>query len=153
MPVIGFAALQAAAVVAALLGFHPRTAAVGPLALLTLLAALSFSLLALALHVAFGRTGVMVFVLFLVLQLAASGNVIPLETAPAVLRTLNGVLPLTSYVNGASQLVSGGQAASLVEVVVVLVVWAAGSAFALVTAVKRRRRGVLPVSGQVLETA
>jgi putative membrane protein len=153
VPVVGFAVLQAAAVFAAVLVFHPKTAEVVPLALLTLVAALAFSLLALALYVGLSRAGVTVFVLLLVLQLAASGNVIPLETAPAVLRTLNGVLPLTAYVNGASQLVSGGQAASLVEVGVVLVLWGAGSAFALLTAVKRRRRGVVPARGQVLEHA
>jgi putative membrane protein len=153
LPVIGFAVLQAAAVVAALLVFHPSTAAVVPLVLLTLVAALAFALLALALHVGLGRTGVMLFVLLLVLQLAASGNVIPLETAPAVLRTLNGVLPLTAFVNGASQLVSGGHAASPVEVALVLVLWAAGSAFGLLSAVKRRRRGVVPTRGQVLEQA
>ncbi len=153
LPVVGFAVLQAAAVVAALLVFHPSTAATVPLALLTLLAALTFSLLALTLHVGLGRTGVMVFVLFLVLQLAASGNVVPLETAPAVLQTLNGVLPLTAFVNGASQLVSGGHAVSLVDVAVVLVLWAAASAFALLSAVKRRRRGAVPARGQVLEQA
>ncbi len=153
LPVVGFAVLQAVSVVAAVLVFHPRTAEIVPLGLVTLLAALAFSLIALALYVGLGRTGVTLFVLLLVLQLAASGNVIPLETAPAILRTLNGVLPLTAYVDGASQLVSGGHAASLAEVAVVLVLWAAGAALVLLSAVKRRRRDVTPARGQVLEHA
>jgi putative membrane protein len=153
LPVIGFAVLQAAAVIVAVLVFHTDTASAVGLALLTLLAALSFALLAMALRVAIGRAGVTLFVLLLVLQLAASGNVIPLETAPSVLQALNGVLPLTAYVNGASQLVSGGHAASLVEVVLVLVLWAGVSTLGLVSGVKRGRRRVATTPGQVALSA
>ncbi len=62
--------------------------------------------------------------LLLLLQAAALGNVVPLETAPAPMQTLNGLLPLTAYVNGVSQLVSGGSVGSLAGVVTVLLVWA-----------------------------
>ena len=54
--------------------------------LVTLLAALCFSLLAYALRLALGRAGVGVFVLFLLVQVAALGNVVPLETAPSPCR-------------------------------------------------------------------
>ena len=141
LPVVGFAVLQAAALMVAVAVFHPSIAALVPLVLLVLLAAVSFSLLALGLRVALGRAGVALFVLLLVLQLAASGNVIPLETAPVMLQKLNGVLPLTAFVNGTSQLVVGGHAASYVAVVVVLVVWAVGAAAALIAGVKRHRQG------------
>jgi putative membrane protein len=137
--VLGFAVLNAVAVVAALLLFHPSAAAIVPLVLLVALAAAAFCLLALAMVLKWGRVGVVLFVLFLILQLAASGNVIPLETAPGVLRTLNGLLPLTAFVKGASQLVSGGHVASYVGVVVVLGVWSLVAAFVMVSAVKRRR--------------
>lgn len=153
LPVVGFAVLQALAVVAALVILPAPTAAVVPLVLLTLLAGLAFALLALALRLALGRAGVTAFVLLLILQLAASGNVIPLETAPALLQKLNGVLPLTAFVNGASQLVSGGHAASLVAVVSVLTVWGAGSALVLVTAVKRRRSEPAPRREQLVLSA
>ena len=139
LPVLGLAALNAAAVVAAILLFHPSTAAIAPLVLLVLLAAATFCLMALALRIRMGGVGVTLFVLFLILQVAASGNVVPLETAPGVLRTLNGVLPLTAFVNGASQLVSGGHVASYVAVVTVLVVWGVASWVALVSAVKWQR--------------
>ena len=153
LPVVGFAALQGVAVLLALFLLHPSTAAPLPLVLLTLLASVAFSLLALTLRVASVRAGTALFVLLLVLQVAASGNVIPLETAPGVLQTLNGVLPLTAYVNGASQLVSGGHAVSLVQVAAVLTVWAAGSGLALVSAVKRRRRSPYPSAGPLLAEA
>ena len=77
--------------------------------------------------------------MFLLVQVAASSNVIPLETAPSALQTLNGVMPLTAFVNGASQLVSGGQVGSYVAVVVVLLVWALIGYALLVSAVKKRQ--------------
>src|SRR5262249_42762022 len=123
LPVLGFAVLNAAAVVVAVLLFHPSTAAMIPLALLVLPAAAAVSLLALGVRLRWGRVGLTLFVLFLLFQVAASGNVIPLETAPTVLRTLNDVMPLTAFVNGASQLVSGGHVASYVAVVAVLLAW------------------------------
>jgi putative membrane protein len=139
LPVLGFAVLNAVAVVVALLLFHPSTAAMVPLALLVLLAAATFSLLALGMRLRWGRVGLTLFVLFLILQVAASGNVVPLETAPTVLRTLNDVLPLTAFVNGASQLVSGGHVASYVAVVAVLLAWSLVSCALLLSSVKRRR--------------
>jgi putative membrane protein len=139
VPLLGLAVLHAVAVILAVVVFHPSTAALGPLALLALLGAASFALLALAFRLLLGRAGVTLFVLFLILQVAASGNVIPLETAPGVLRTLNGLMPLTAFVNGASQLVSGGHVASYVAVVAVLVAWALVGWAVLLAAVKRRR--------------
>jgi len=150
LPLLGFAVLNAVAVVAALLLFHPSTAAIVPLVLLVVVAAATFCLLALALRLQWGRIGMVLFVLFLILQVAATGNVIPLETAPGVLRTLNGVLPLTVFVKGASQLVSGGHVASYAAVVVVLLVWSLVAAFLMVAAVKRRRLQDPVLPGRVL---
>ncbi len=139
LPLLGLAALSAASVVAAVVLFHASTASIVPLALLVLLASVTFALLALALRLRWGRVGVTLFVLFLLVQVAASSNVIPLETAPSVLQKLNGVMPLTAFVNGASQLISGGQVGSLVAAVVVLVVWALVGCALLVSAVKKAR--------------
>ena len=75
---------------------------------------MAFSAIGYALRLALGAAGVALFVLFLLVQIAALGNVVPLETAPGPLQQLNGLLPLTAYVDGASQLVSGGQVGSLV---------------------------------------
>ena len=114
-------------------------------ALVTLIAAVAFSLLAYALRLAAGRLGTMLFLLFLVLQLAALGNVIPIETAPSTLQRLNGLLPLTAYINAASQLVSGGRVGSVQGATLVLVLWGL-VAWTVVLVVVKRRRLVPPTS-------
>jgi len=131
--------VQVVAVLGAMLLLHASVAEVMPFVLLTVLAAVTFSLLGHALRLALGGAGVMIFVLFLLVQVAALGNVIPLETAPSVLRALNGMLPLTAFTNAASQLVSGGDVGSLLEVVLVLALWALAACAAIVTSVKRQR--------------
>jgi len=147
-PAAGLAVLQAVAVMAALPLLQVSTAAPVQLALLTVLAAATFTLLGVALRWAMGGAGIVVFVLLMALQAAALGNVVPLETAPAVLRTLNGILPLTAYVNGASQLVSGGHVGSLTGVVTLLFAWSLGASLAAVLVVRRRRVVALPAAAQ-----
>jgi putative membrane protein len=139
MPGLGLAVVEGVAAMVALLAMRVTAASYLPLALFTLLAALTFTTIAFAARVLFGRLGLPVLVLFLLVQAAALGNVVPLETAPALLRALNAVLPLTAYVDGASQLVSGGQAGSPVAALVVLLVWGLAGALAAVVAVSRRR--------------
>ena len=139
LPVLGVALLQVVAVLLAMWLFHASVAEVVPFVLLTVLAAVTFSLLGHAMRLALGGAGVMLFVLFLLVQVAALGNVIPLETAPSVLRTLNGMLPLTAFTNAASQLVSGGEVGSLLAVVVVLVLWGLVACALMVGSVKRQR--------------
>jgi len=139
LPVAGLALVQVAAVLIAMWVFHARVSAAVPFVLLTVLAAVTFSLLAYAMRLALGGAGITIFVLFLLVQLAALGNVIPLETAPSVLRNLNGMLPLTAFTNAASQLVSGGDVGSLLAVVTVLVLWGLGACAAAVVSVKRQR--------------
>ncbi|MET0998402.1 MAG: YhgE/Pip family protein [Marmoricola sp.] len=139
LPVVGLALAQAAAVLVALALLRISMAATVSFVLVTVLAALCFSLLAYALRLAMGGLGVGVFVLFLLVQVAALGNVVPLETAPAPLRGVNGLLPLTAYTNGASQLVSGGDIGSTFGVVLVLAVWTAVAFGSSVRLVKRRR--------------
>ncbi len=148
VPVIGLALVQVAAVVVATWVFHADLASTLGFVLLSVLAAVTFSVLAYALRLALGGAGVTIFVLFLLVQVAALGNVIPLETAPSVIRTLNGMLPLTAFTNGASQLASGGEVGSLTAVVTVLVRLGRGRGLASVAAVKSRRmsRGSPPSS-------
>jgi putative membrane protein len=139
VPGLGLAVVEGAAAMVALLAMRVSAASYLPLVLLTLVAALTFTTLAFAARVLFGRAGLPLLVLFLLVQVAALGNVVPLQTAPAVLRALNGVLPLTAYVDGASQLVAGGQAGSPVAALVVLIVWGLAAGLAAVVAVSRRR--------------
>ena len=144
LPVLGTAVLQGLAVLAALVVFKVSAAAVLPLVLISLVAAAVFSMSAYALRLAAGRAGTTLFVLFLMLQLAALGNVLPIETAPAALQRLNGVLPLTAYVNAGSQVVSGGRVGSVLGATLVLALWGL-VAWAAVLLVVRRRRVVRPL--------
>ena len=107
--------------------------------LVTLLAALCFGLIGYALRLALGGPGVAVFVLFLLVQVAALGNVVPLETAPGALQQANGLMPLTAFTNATSQVVSGGDVGSLQAATLVLVVWAAAAYGVSVLLVKRQR--------------
>ena len=146
VPVVGLALVQVAAVVVATWVFHADLASTLGFVLLSVLAAVTFSVLAYALRLAFGGAGITIFVLFLLVQIAALGNVIPLETAPSVIRTLNGMLPLTAFTNGASQLANGGGVGSLSAVVTVLVLWGVGAFFAALMTVKRQRLLRVPPS-------
>ena len=151
LPVVGLALVQVAAVVVALLVFHADLASTVPFVLLSALAAATFAVLAYAVRVALGGAGVTIFLLFLLVQVAALGNVIPLQTAPGLIRTLNAMLPLTAFTNGASQLASGGDVGSLAAVVTVLVAWAVGAFFAALMTVKRQRlRRVAPSDASAL---
>ncbi len=146
LPGLGLALVEGVAVLVALLVLRVSVASLVPFALLTLVAALTFTLLAYATRLLFGRAGVPVFVVFLLLQGAALGSVVPLETAPGLMRLLNGILPLTMYVNGASQLISGGQVESPIATLAVLLVWGL-AAFLLAVFVVGRRRVRRAVSG------
>lgn len=138
-PGLGLALVEAVAAFAAMLAMGVTPASVVPLALLTVLAGLVFTVMAFAARVVFGRVGVPVLVLLLVLQIAALGNVIPLQTAPTLMRTLNHILPLTGFVDGASQLVSGGHTGPVVSVFLLLLVWGVVAVLAAILAVGRRR--------------
>lgn len=139
LPVLGLAALQGGVVVAAVAVAGVDVASWVAFGALTLLAAVTFSLLAYAARLALGTTGVTLFVLFLLFQLSAVANVLPLQTAPGVLQTLNGLMPLSAFINAASHLVTGGEVGSTLAAVLVLGVWAAAGYARSVTVVKRQR--------------
>lgn len=139
LPVLGLALLQGAVVVAAVTVAGVDVASWAAFGALTLLAALTFSLLAYAARLSLGTTGVTLFVLFLLFQLSAVANVLPLQTAPGVLQTLNGLMPLPAFINAASHLVTGGQVGSTLAAVLVLGVWAGAGYARTVTVVKRQR--------------
>jgi putative membrane protein len=139
LPALGLAVVEGLAVLAALLALRVSTASFLPFAFLTLVAALTFTAIAYAVRLMFRRAGLPVLVLFLLVQAAALGNVVPLETAPGPLRTLNAMLPLTTYVDGASQLVTGGHVQSPVRVLAVLLAWGLAACLAAVLTVGRRR--------------
>lgn len=149
-PVVLLVVVQAAVVVAVLLvGGVNMVSALG-LALLTLLAAASFGLVAHAMRLGAGATGIALFVLLLLLQVVALDNVVPLETAPGLVQRLNGLLPLTAFADGAARLVSGGEVGSVVGAIVVLVAW--GLVAYLVALALVRRQRLAPPPGTARRT-
>ena len=138
-PAVALALAQGVAVLVAVLLLQVGMASPVKFGLLTLLAAVAFTLVGLVLRWAWGVAGLLAFVLFLLLQVAALGNVLPIETAPEPLQVLNQLLPLPAYVNAASQLVTGGSVGSLAGAVAVLLVWGLGSSFVALLLVRKRR--------------
>lgn len=106
---------------------------------LMFLSALAFVALIHLLRVAFGAIGDALALVLLVIQLAASGGIYPIQTAPAVLRAIHPVLPMTYLVQGYRVAISGGQEAHLVRAVVVLAGLLVG-ALALTTLTMHRQR-------------
>jgi putative membrane protein len=103
----------------------------------TILGAVVFALVVEALHVGLRRAATVGFLLLSAIQLAALGNVVPIQTAPGALQTLNGLLPLTTFVNGAAQFASGGHVHSVAALLITLVLW---GLVALVVILLRTRR-------------
>lgn len=89
----------------------------------TMLGAIVFTLIVEALHVGLRRAATIGFLLLSAIQLAALGNVVPIQTAPGALQTLNHLLPLTTFVNGAAQFASGGHVFSVAALVITLALW------------------------------
>jgi putative membrane protein len=109
------------------------------LTLFSLLAAMCFSAIGYALRLPLGAAGMALFGLFLLVQVAALANVLPLETAPGVLQALNGLMPLTAYVDGANRLVSGGEVGSVAGAVVVMALWGLVALISTTVVVRRQR--------------
>ena|GEM_PF-6157476 len=92
------------------------------LALFTALGVVAFAATNQALAGLFGSVGRLVSLTFVLVEAAALGGVVPVETAPAVIQLLNGVLPIPQFVNGALQLLLGGHG-SLANACLVLLIW------------------------------
>ncbi|ADB49385.1 YhgE/Pip domain-containing protein [Conexibacter woesei] len=88
---------------------------------LMLLAAMTFVAIDHCLRLALGVVGDAVSLVLLVLQLAASGGIYPIETAPGVLQAIHPFLPMTYTIDGFRVTISGGQTSHLVTSVLVLV--------------------------------
>jgi putative membrane protein len=87
------------------------------------------------------RRGWMVSIVFAVLQAVSLGGLIPVDTAPALIRSLSGVLPVTLAAEGIGNLTLGGRVGSVAGSVAALVVWGA-AALAVTTVAARRRQRV-----------
>jgi putative membrane protein len=75
---------------------------------ISILGAAAFAATNQALVAMFGGIGRMVSIAFVAVQAAPLGGLVPIETAPAALQTLNGILPLPQFVAGARRFLLGG---------------------------------------------
>lgn len=99
----------------------PISSPVG-LTLFTVLGVFAFAATNQALVSLFGGIGRLISVAFALIEAAALGGLMPIQTAPAGIQLLNGVLPLPQFVNGAGQQVLGGHG-SLATACLVLSIW------------------------------
>jgi putative membrane protein len=107
------------------------------LVLFTGLGTLAFAATNQALVSVFGGLGRLVSLAFALVEAAALGGLMPIETAPAAIQTLNGVLPLPQFVSGAAELLLGGHG-SLATACLVLSIWTVLAIGASVLAAARR---------------
>jgi putative membrane protein len=108
------------------------------LVLISVLAAAAFAATNQALVAMFGGVGRMVSLAFAAIQAAAFGGLVPIETAPAALQTLNGILPLPQYVAGASRFMLGG-GGDVIGPCLTMVGWAAAALLVSLLCTARRR--------------
>lgn len=145
-PVVAVGVVQGALLIALVVwGEVPITSPVG-LALFTALGALCFAATNQALVSLFGSVGRLVSLAFAVVEAAALGGLMPIETAPATIQLLNGVLPLPQFVNGVGQLVLGGHG-SLLDASLVLSLWVVLAVGVSVLVAVRRSARVGTVAG------
>ncbi len=105
---------------------------------ISVLAAAAFAATNQALVAMFGGVGRMVSLAFAAVQAAAFGGLVPIETAPGVLQTLNGILPLPQYVAGASRFMLGG-GGDVIGPCLTMVGWTAAALFVSLLFTARRR--------------
>ena len=159
-PVFAASGIQSLVVWLTLLVFGvPLSAALGT-ALITLLAGASFTLVVVALRTLWPRFGVLAALGVFAFQIACASGLLPIQTAPAVLQTLNSMLPLTAFANGFGRLAAGGSVGSLLSSVTVLAIWGAIAALVIPlvesrrsTSAPRRARPMAPASARPGEGA
>lgn len=107
------------------------------LVLFTGLGVLAFAATNHALVSLFAGIGRLVSLAFALIEAAALGGLMPIETAPAAFQLLNGVLPLPQFASGAGQLLLGGRG-SVASACLVLSIWTAVAVAASVVAAARQ---------------
>jgi putative membrane protein len=132
--------IQALLMVAGLrLGLGLEVSQLPALVAMAILASLAAAAVTQALVAWGAMRGWLVALFFVILQLAAAGGAIPIETAPAFLRAVHPLLPMTYAVEAFRTLIEGG-GASVAPAVVVQLGWACGAFALTVLAVRRRER-------------
>lgn len=141
-PLAALVLAQTAVMLTTLLSFHLDLANVAGYIGFAALGAVSFAAIGSGLRAVGGRVGLLAFLGLLLVQGAAIGNILPIQTAPQSLQFLAGLLPLNAFIDGASQLASGGATVSMASACAVLAVWGLVALAALAIAGRRRRAAI-----------
>lgn len=104
-----------------------------------LLIALSFAAIHGALVTVAGRAGYVVSLVFLALQLTATGGLYPVELLSAPFRAISPLLPVTGAVNGMQAIITGSGGGNIVAGAAPLLIWGLLGALATFAAVAHRR--------------
>ena len=141
-PALLIGGLQAVLLVGATVAFGAELASPVGVVLMSLVAAAVFTAINQALVSWFGtRRGWILSIGFAALQVVSLGGLLPIDTAPGLLRALNEVLPIARVSDALSQLTLGGQVGTVAVDVLVLLVWA-GVSFGVTVLAARRQQGV-----------
>ena len=104
------------------------------------LTALSFTAFHVLLTLAFGRTGLVISLLLLALQLTATSGLYPVEVLAPPFPALNPLLPLPQAVDGLQAILAGGAASPVIAACVALVCLGLVSVLLGAVALRRVRR-------------
>ncbi len=141
VPAILVGVLQGLLVVAVLGVFDVVMESPLGVALFLVLPAAVFAAVNQAFVAVFGpKRGWMVSIVFAVLQAVSLGGLIPVDTAPALIQSLSGVLPVSLAAEGIGNLTLGGRVGSVAGSATALVVWGAVALAVTTVAAGRRQR-------------
>jgi putative membrane protein len=82
----------------------------------------------------------MVSIVFAVLQAVSLGGLVPVDTAPVLIRSLSGILPVSFAAEGIGNLTLGGRVGSVTGSAAALLVWGAAALAVTTVAARRRQR-------------
>ena len=115
-----------------------------------LLTALAFTAFHLLLTASFGRSGLVVSLLLLAVQVTSTGGIYPVQVLSEPFQLLGRFLPLTYAVEGMQGIIAGGDTGSVLGAAAVLVLFGAASVVLALAVVRRTRRatalGMLPAA-------
>ncbi|WP_159448403.1 YhgE/Pip family protein [Demequina sp. NBRC 110052] len=123
-PVVLLAAGQAVATVLVLALMGISMDAIVGVTLLSVLAGVTFALFAAGLRAALGRFALAAYALLTLVQVGTLTGVLPLESAPAPLAAVSGLMPATAFMNAAATLAGDPTGASVAGAAVCLLGWA-----------------------------
>ena len=140
-PALVLGAVQAGLLVVMAVLFGAELSSPVGVVALCLLAAAVFTAINQALTSWFGsRRGWILSIGFAALQVVSLGGLLPIDTAPGLLRALNGFLPIARASDAISHLTLGGQVGTVSQDVLVLVAWGAVALCVTVLAARRKQR-------------